>query len=128
MNFIGALGEEIARKEYRKRGYKILDRNVFNRRGKQAGELDFIALNPRQIVFVEVKTRTSDYSRFGKPAEAVNIFKQRKLLRAAKIFLLTHPEFENLPPSIDVCLVKMETLDTSLFSVKIISNAVEDWN
>lgn len=128
MNFIGRLGEEIAQKEYFKLGFKILDKNVFNRSGKQAGEIDFIALSKHRIIFVEVKSRSSEVSRFGRPEEAVNIYKQIKLLKAVKIFLLTHPEFENLVPSIDVCLVNIDEVDTSLNSVKIISNAVEDWN
>lgn len=128
MNFLGELGEDIAQKEYIKNGFKILDRNVFNRKGKRAGEIDFIALNSEQIIFVEVKTRTDSHGRFGGPAEAVNSFKQIKILKAIKIFLLTHPEFENLRPSIDVCVVKMSNLDINSYSVTIIPNAVEDWN
>ncbi len=138
---LGQWGEEIAQKEYKKQGYKIVGTNIFNRRGKRAGEIDFIAKDKKVIVFVEVKTRTSGIDRFGKGAESVNVFKQRKLLKAVKIYLRAHPDYASFRPQIDVCLVEVDpstrlrvkgeetrTLDKPQYSVKIIRNAVEDWN
>ena len=69
---LGRLGEEFARAEYARQGFRIIASNIFNRRGKKMGELDFIALNGRDIVFVEVKTRSAASARFGTDPAAVS--------------------------------------------------------
>jgi len=51
----------------------------------RGGEIDLIARDGAELVFVEVKTRTS--GEFGSPAEAVTRAKRRKLLLAASSFL-----------------------------------------
>lgn len=67
----------------KKKGYKILERNF----QKREGEIDILAWDKKakMLVFVEVKTRTS--GDFGEPQEAVDFFKQRKLLRTAYAYL-----------------------------------------
>ena len=123
---LGRIGEDFAQYEYEKRGFSIIAANFFNKKGKMLGEVDFVAKNESQIIFVEVKTRNSEIGKFGTAAEAVNIFKQRKILKAVKVFLLSHSEFSKLQPSIDVCEVIMNEFDKAPKSVKIIVNAVED--
>lgn len=123
---LGQLGEEFAQDEYKKKGFKIIASNFFNKKGLRKGEVDFIATNGMQIVFVEVKTRHSFDKKFGSGAEAVNVYKQTKLLKAVKIFLLQNPKYFKLTPQIDVCEVKYNELDNPPFCAKIISNAVED--
>ena len=55
---IGDLGEKIALNYLKKKSYKILELNWFNRSGKRLGEIDIIALSSEGIlVFFEVKTR-----------------------------------------------------------------------
>jgi len=125
---LGQLGEEAAQKEYKIRGYEILAANFFNRKGKRLGEVDFIARDKNSLVFVEVKTRALGKSRFGTGAEAVDIYKQRKILKAVKVFLLNHPEYRALRPQIDVCVMEQGPFDKSLKCAKIIANAVEDEN
>lgn len=77
----GAQGEEVAYKFLKKRGYKILERNYKN----PVGEIDIIAKHKGIIIFVEVKTRTSDF--FGLPREAVDEYKQEKIRRVALGYL-----------------------------------------
>lgn len=125
---LGQLGEEAAQKEYKIRGYEILAANFFNRKGKRLGEADFIARDKTSLVFVEVKTRGMGQGRFGTGAEAVDIYKQRKILKAVKVFLLSHQEFQALRPQIDVCIMEQGPFDKSLKCAKIITNAVEDEN
>jgi len=125
---LGQAGEKFAQKEYQVRGYEILAANFFNRKGKQLGEVDFIAKNRDTLVFVEVKTRAGSENRFGTGAEAVNAYKQKKLLKAVKLFLLNHQEYAALRPQIDVCVVEQNPFDKSLKCAKIITNAVEDEN
>jgi len=70
---LGAAGEERATAWYEGHGYVVLHRNWRCR----DGELDLVVRRGRELVFVEVKTRSTD--RFGIPAEAVTPAKQRRL-------------------------------------------------
>ena len=62
----GRLGEDQACRFLRKNGYKILYRNF---EGRTGGEIDIICRDQEVLVFVEVKTRSTDY--FGRPFDAV---------------------------------------------------------
>lgn len=77
----GKLGEDIATHYLKQNGYTILDRNFECRQG----EIDIIALDKKEIVFIEVKTRTSN--KFGTPSEAVNKIKQKHMLQTIKYYL-----------------------------------------
>jgi len=77
----GREGEDIAAACLRKEGYRIIERNYRCR----YGEIDIIAMDADDIVFVEVKSRKSD--NFGSPEEAVGITKQRKISRVAINYL-----------------------------------------
>lgn len=125
---LGKLGEDLAQKEYKRQGYKIVDRNFFNRKGKQFGEVDFIVTGMGKIIFVEVKTRSFGLSKFGSGFEAVNFSKQAKLLKIVHAFLSKNVKFSGLMPQIDVCVIEVKDIDKSDYNVKILSNAVEDWN
>ncbi|MBN1871770.1 MAG: YraN family protein [Candidatus Omnitrophica bacterium] len=76
---LGRLGEKIACRYLRRRGYRIIKRNYVT----NLGEVDIIASDKDAIVFIEVKTRCSD--KFGLPCESVDIKKRRKLLRIAAL-------------------------------------------
>ena len=79
-------GEAAAAAWYEARGYEIVDRNWRVREG----EIDLVvAQSAATIVFCEVKTRSSD--RFGVPAEAVTMTKQRRLRTLAMRWLAAHP-------------------------------------
>jgi putative endonuclease len=78
---LGKEGERVAELYLRKKGYKLVERNY----RCSGGELDLIVLDRRVVVFVEVKTRTG--IGFGSPLEAVEFHKQRKMIRAAQVFL-----------------------------------------
>jgi putative endonuclease len=83
---IGDEGEDFARQYLRARGYQILERNYHSR----YGEVDLVAEHDRCIVFVEVKTRTSD--RFGLPEESVTPEKLEKINDTGLLWLQDHPE------------------------------------
>ena len=63
---VGIKGEEISAEYLIKKGYSILEKNY---RSKY-GEIDLITLDDKEIVFIEVKTRTN--LKYGMPCEAVN--------------------------------------------------------
>ena len=77
----GKLGEDIAAHYLRQNGYKILDRNFECRQG----EIDIVAIDKKELVFIEVKTRTSN--KFGFPSEAVNKIKQKHMLQTINYYL-----------------------------------------
>lgn len=81
---IGVKGEQFAVDYLSNIGYIILERNW--RFGK--AEVDIIALHQKTIVFVEVKTRSSDH--FGKPEEFISKTKQNLMLRASAKYLENH--------------------------------------
>ena len=77
----GNIGEDAACAFLQKKGWKILARNV--RRG--GNEIDIVARKRELVAFVEVKTRSG--LGFGRPAEAVNIQKQRRIAQAAALYM-----------------------------------------
>ncbi len=70
----GAHGEELAARFLRKRGYKILYRNF---RGRRGGEIDIVCRDGDTLVFVEVKTRTSE--EFGRPIETIRSEQRQRI-------------------------------------------------
>lgn len=84
-NELGKIGEEIAARYLIKNGYTIVIRNFkFDR-----AEMDIIAESPEGIlVFVEVKTRDSDF--FGEPESFVKPGKIKQLIKAADGYLQEH--------------------------------------
>ena len=78
---LGTTGEELAVNFLKKRGYTILERNYRN----AFGEIDIVARHRGTLVFVEVKTRMTDD--YGKPFEAVDSRKQKKMKTTALMYL-----------------------------------------
>lgn len=74
---VGKSGERLAEEYLRKKGYRFVERNYTN----EIGEIDLIFTDGNCLVFVEVKARASE--EFGRPAEAVDYRKQRKISRVA---------------------------------------------
>ena len=96
----GALGEKLAAKYLKQQHYKILYKNYKNK----LGEIDIIARDGEEIVFVEVKTRSASPYLGGQ--YAVDKRKQFHIMRAAAYFLdmkkLTlQPRFDVLEMEID---------------------------
>lgn len=80
-NILGKKGEKLAVEFLEKLGYKIIAINWHERKF----EMDIIAQEKNQIVFVEVKTRNTDY--FGSPVEAVTPAKQKHLIEGANFYI-----------------------------------------
>lgn len=81
---LGSCGEDVACNYLEKIGYKIIERNFLSRQG----EIDIIAKDGTEYVFVEVKTRSSNF--YGKPAEAVNEVKKKHIYKTTKYYLYIH--------------------------------------
>ena len=85
---LGKYGEDAAAEFLKKKKYKIVERNFRNK----FGEIDIIAEYKKDIIFIEVKTRLS--KEYGEPYEAVNYYKQRKLVNTAKAYLYSKKMFD----------------------------------
>ena len=77
----GELGERAARKHLKRQGLKFLTANFRTDRG----EIDLVCREKDCLVFVEVKTRSSE--EWSRPAAAVNAERRRRLTRAALDYL-----------------------------------------
>lgn len=80
-NQLGQQGENLAVALLQKNGYSILAENW--RFGKN--ELDIVARIGDTMVFVEVKTRSTDT--FGNPSKSVSKGKQKRTIEAANAYL-----------------------------------------
>ena len=89
---LGDRGEREAERFLKKRGLRIVARSYRN----HIGEIDLVAVDqkskPRTIVFIEVKTRKSDFK--GQPVEAVDEKKQRQVSNTAMVYLKQHDLLE----------------------------------
>lgn len=98
------------------KGYEILERNY----QKRIGEIDLIAMNPKkdEIVFIEVKTRKT--GTYGRPEEAVDQRKLKKIEKTALLWLNENRK-TNVLWRIDVLALelKSETKITHLKNVTL---------
>lgn len=78
---LGRYGENLAAEYLGRHGCRVIDRNFYTR----YGEIDLIASCGDEILFCEVKTRTS--SDCGYPEQAVDYYKARKLVKTIQIYL-----------------------------------------
>ena len=70
---LGKLGEDVTANYITRLGYKVLERNF----ECNQGEIDIIALDNEELVFIEVKTRTG--INYGEASEAITRYKKRHL-------------------------------------------------
>ena len=82
-------------------------RPVIQNYTRRFGELDIVCLHDNELVFVEVRYRQQ--ARFTAPAITVDRHKQRKLIRAAALFLAHHPRYANHVCRFDVVAVTGDT-------------------
>ena len=113
----GATGEQIAARYLVDQGYVILEHNYYNRHK----EVDIIALDQGELVFVEVKTRSTDY--FMQPEEAVNHQKRQNLIRVANQYIRYHKRTE--PARFDIIAIVKNDKETH---IKHIKNAFNVFN
>jgi putative endonuclease len=87
---VGEIGEHLAARYLLKNGFRIVVANFKVPVGRNrydaliTGEIDLIALEKETLCFIEVKTRSSDD--FASPLSAINLRKQRQIIRTAKVY------------------------------------------
>ena len=113
---IGALGEKIAAEYLTSLGYRIREQNFRSREG----EIDIIAEKDDFLVFIEVRTRTSNS--YGTPEESVTTQKKERLIALAEAYI---EDREDLPSSwrIDVVAIELGA-KRKVSRLEIIENAI----
>ena len=106
----GNKAENLAARFLISKGYKIL-KHQYRTRG---GEIDLIARDGDEIVFVEVKARTSN--EFGYPEESVTRSKLQKIQRTAELFL-SKSKFKNVPYRIEVIAIEYRGDDDPIITI-----------
>ena len=100
---LGKFGEDFACRYLQQQDYEILFRNFRCR----MGEIDIIAVKNDVLSFIEVKTRQSKM--YGRPCEAVNLSKQKKIHRCAELYMQSKGIILTMPVlSFDVIEIIME--------------------
>lgn len=83
----GDLGERAAAKYLKEKGYEIIETNFQNNLGRRLGEIDIIAKEKDELVFVEVKTREMEKYGATLPEENITSSKLHKLNKIAWAYL-----------------------------------------
>jgi putative endonuclease len=111
----GKEGEKIAAAFLKKNGYRISEINF----RCVLGEIDIIARDKGEIVFIEVKTRKSE--ELGYPEQAVGIRKQKKMSQLA-LWYLQKNNITDSGARFDVVAITMLPSGTE---IKLIKNAFD---
>jgi len=113
---VGKLGEKLAKKFLKKKGYHIYETNF----RCQKGEIDIIAQQKNYLAFIEVRTKSN--LDFGTPEESITRSKKEKLIALALTYIQTH---QNLPSlwRIDVVAIEIDQKGKAN-RIELIENAI----
>ncbi|MEK9147633.1 MAG: YraN family protein [Patescibacteria group bacterium] len=98
---VGQLGERVAEKYLKDKGYKLLSRNWLSK----IGEIDLIFKRDKILVFVEVKALIKLTNSFN-PEMHFNYFKQNKMRQLAKLYI-NFKGLSNISFQIDLVAVEI---------------------
>ena len=119
-NIIGQKGEEIACETMRKKGFRVVNTNwKFGHL-----EMDVIAVNRKEIAFVEVKTRSvssDDKIDQTSPASAVTYSKRSRLITAANDYIRSTHTLKQ--PRMDVIEIWINKETRKLIKINHIQDA-----
>lgn len=94
--------EQLAQQHLKRSGCSVLACNATYR----LGELDLVVRDGECIAFVEVRYRK--HAGWGGALESVNWHKQRKLIRAAQLWLMRNPQYSD-----STCRFDLVTIDSN---------------
>ena len=114
---LGDFGERTATAHLQAKGYRIIDRKYRVR----DVEVDLIAVDGDQVVFVEVRTRRGAYP--GMAALSITRTKARKLLTGVERYVEAHPDLADMALRIDVVAIELDA-DGKMRDVIHIEDAV----
>jgi putative endonuclease len=100
-------GEDLAVEYLQQHKYGIIARNFHS----AFGELDVVATDSEELVFIEVKTRSS--SNLSQAEASITISKRKKLTKTALCFLEANPEYANWSCRFDVLIILYRASDST---------------
>ena len=102
-NDVGKSGEDIAAAFLEAKGYNILDRNY----RFQRAEIDLVALRlePAELVFAEVKTRSRSDGPY--PEEGLSDAQKKRIFKAADSYLY-EKQLSTVPVRFDIIAIQMD--------------------
>jgi putative endonuclease len=107
----GKAGEDLAAHFLEQSGLKILERNFRFERG----EIDLIAEDGEELVFVEVKARRSNA--FGAPEDAVTEKKQEQVHAVADGYLFMH-NIDDRPCRFDIVAIEYRNENAEIHHIR----------
>ena len=116
---LGDLGEKIAEKFLKDKGYRILDKNF---RYSNFGELDIVASKDKNVIFFEVTTRKMTGPSEFLPEDNITRDKQKKLIKLAEIYLSKHPATAGW----QIDILAIEIYRNGSFDIRHTENAIGD--
>ena len=114
---IGKLGEDVAVKYLENHGYKILERNY----RKPWGEIDIVAQQSDELVFVEVKPQNQEFE--WRPEENVTRHKKRQLSKIINTYLKEHRVYSEIDFRVDVLGIIIND-ETKIAQIEHIQNII----
>ncbi len=112
---LGETGEKIAVQFLEEKGMKILERNYRFARA----EVDIIALDGNELVFVEVKTRKNEA--FGNPESSITKRKIQQIKKVAEYFI-SEKEKELNFDSVRIDAIAIKFLKNSQYEIEHFKN------
>jgi len=103
-NTAGNHYEQEALHYLKQKGVQLISQNFHCRKG----EIDLICLDQNQLVFVEVRYRSSN--NHGSALESVNYSKQQKIKKTAYYFLFNYPHFRHYTMRFDVIAIDQKQI------------------
>lgn len=116
---VGQLGERVAEKYLKNKGYKLLTRNWRCR----AGEIDLIFKLNKVLIFIEVKTLINFKNSFN-PEMHFNYFKQMKMRQLAKLYI-SYKSLSNISYQIDLIAIEINN-DGVVLDIRHYPSCVEE--
>ncbi|PJA01307.1 hypothetical protein COX75_00090, partial [bacterium (Candidatus Gribaldobacteria) CG_4_10_14_0_2_um_filter_33_15] len=120
---IGILGEKIAEKYLKEKGYKILEKN-FKRKW---GEIDIVAKKKNKLIFFEVKTLQQTPDEIFLPEDEVDFKKKKQLRKITQIYLSEKKIPLESDYQIDILAIRLPPrAGLSKMKIEHFENAIED--
>ncbi len=111
IKLIGSQGEVLAKKYLMSNMYEIIETNFHS----PYGEIDIIAKDNDTLVFIEVKTRSSNLE---SALNSISVSKRKKISKTASYYLSKNNCFENIFTRFDIIIILLNKTHTTLKHMK----------